>query len=55
MPKVTFVQPYDHKTPSGHLAFPAGWSGEVEPEIAEAARKAGRLETPSAPAKPAKG
>lgn len=55
MPVVTFAKPYDHPTPTGHLAFPARFRGEVSEEIAEAATKAGRLKTPSAPTKPAKG
>ncbi len=57
MRKVTFSRAYDHPTEHGHLAYPAGYSGEVSNDTAEDAEKAGRLKAdpaPETPAKPAK-
>lgn len=38
MPHVTFERPYNHTWPSRAVtAYPAGWSGVVKREVAEAA------------------
>jgi len=50
---VTFAKPYDHPTETGHLAYPAGFTGEVSKEIADAAAKSGVLKPGDQPvAKP---
>ena len=54
MRHVQFEKAYDHPTPTGHLAYPAGFSGEVSNETADAAEKAGAVKS-EPPTKPAKG
>jgi hypothetical protein len=54
--KVTFAKAYDHLWPSrAETAYPAGWSGTVKQEVADAAREAGVLEPEGAAPHPARG
>lgn len=43
MKTVTFARPYRHKTATGHLAYPAGFTGEVSEDVCKAADMAGVL------------
>ena len=53
MRQVQFDRAYDHPTPTGHIAYPAGFAGEVSNETADAAEKAGAIKS-DPPAKPAR-
>ena len=40
---VTFAKPYDHPTSDGHIAYPAGYSGEVSQAVIDGATAKGAL------------